>query len=80
MRTMWLKDPVSRQPSVALTLLVLATVLMVVFTVLEAFAVLTSTHLLDEFWGSCIALYGGHIYAFKDTKEMPTKQDITPGP
>ena len=60
----------------------LATVLMVAFTVLEAFEVLTSTHLLDEFWGSCIALYGGHLYAFKNTgrdvEPPPPRQDITP--
>lgn len=62
----WIKDPITKQPSVALSLLVLATALMVTFTVLEAFEMLKSTHLLDEFWGSCVALYGGHMYTFKD--------------
>lgn len=78
---MWLKDPVSKQPSVALTLLVIATVFMVAGVAMEAFTNLRSSHLLDEFWGSAIALYGGHLFAFRDQgrdrDELPSR-DITP--
>lgn len=87
----WFKDPISRQPSVPLTLLVLASILMVTFTILESYEIIKSTHLLDEFWGSAVALYGGHIFAFKDnfrdnrwdnpqgeTPTFPPKSNIQP--
>lgn len=72
----WLVDPVSKQPSVALTLLVFATVFMVAGTVMEVFTTLKSSHLLDEFWGSAVALYGGHLFANKPTDSPAQLRDI----
>jgi hypothetical protein len=63
----WLKDPLTRQPSVALTLLVIASIFMVAGIVLEAFTTLRSSHLLDEFFGAAIALFGGHLVTFRDS-------------
>ena len=63
---MWAKDPITKQPSVALTLLIIATVFMVAGTVMEAFTTLRSSHLLDELFGAAVSLYGGHMFAFRD--------------
>lgn len=73
----WLKDPVSKQPSVALTLLVVASVCMVSGIVLEAFTNLRSTHLLDELFGAAVAMYTGHIYAFRNQRD-DSESNITP--
>lgn len=62
----YLKDPITKQPSVALTLLVLSSVLMVGGIIMECFTAVRSTRLLDEFFGAAMTLYGGHIFAFKD--------------
>lgn len=76
---MWLIDPITKKPSVALTLLVIATGLMMIAVVMEAFTNMRSTHLLDEFWGSCIALYGGHMVTFRNKVDAPPPStDITP--
>lgn len=58
----WITDPTTQKPSVSLTLLCLATVLMVLFIGLEAFELMKSTSLLDEFWGSACALYFGRRF------------------
>lgn len=60
----WLEDPATGKPSVSLTLLVLATVAMLVFIVLEAFEVLHSTALLDEFFLTSVGLYFGRRTSF----------------
>lgn len=81
---MWLRDPITKIPSVALTLLVLATVLMVGGIVMECFTNLRSTHLLDELFGAAVTLYGGHIFAFRDCinqgspPEFPPRSNINP--
>jgi hypothetical protein len=77
----WLKDPITKAPSVALTLLVLSTVLMVTGVVMECFTSVRSTHLLDELFGAAIALYGGHMVAFRPAgvdKDIPPSTKITP--
>lgn len=59
--SLWIKDPGTDKESVSVTLLVVACVLMVVFIFLECFIKLRSTYLLDEFFGACMALYGGKM-------------------
>ena len=61
----WLKDPVTNQPSVALTLLIVAVVFMVLGVIMEAFTPLRSSHLLDELFGAAMTLYGTHAVMIK---------------
>jgi hypothetical protein len=67
----WIKDPLTNQPSVALTLLMIATALMLGGIAMECFTNLRSTHLLDELFGSAIALYGGHLITFRNSGPTP---------
>lgn len=67
----WAVDPITKTPSVALTLLMLATGLMVIAVVMEAFTNMRSTHLLDELFGAAISLYGGHMFAFRGSPNVP---------
>lgn len=55
----WITDPTTKQPSVSLTLLCLATFLMVLFIGLEAFELMKSTALLDELFLTSVGLYFG---------------------
>lgn len=59
MKIPYCEDPVTKQPSVSLTLLWLSALLMVIFIVLEAFDALQSTSLLDEFFITSVGLYFG---------------------
>ncbi len=68
----WLKDPTTGLPSVPLTLLVLACAIMLVFICVECATTLKSTHLLDEFFGACMALYGGHMVTSPRSPQAPT--------
>lgn len=62
---MWVKDPITKQPSVSLTLLILSTVLMVSFTLLEAFHATKSSSLLDELFLTSVSLYFGRRVSFR---------------
>lgn len=57
-------DPATGKPSVSLTLLCIAVVLMIGFTILEAFDALQSSSLLDEFFLTSVSLYFGRRTKF----------------
>lgn len=69
---MWLTDPKTGQRSVSLTMLVLATALMAIFIVLEAFGTVKSTQLLDEFFFTTYGLYfGRRVQGFRGAIDPP---------
>jgi hypothetical protein len=63
----WLGNP----RNVALSLLIISTLLMVGGIVMECFTSVRSTHLLDELWGSSITLYATHMFAYRGDKKEP---------
>lgn len=76
---MWLKDPISNKPSVALTILAVSVSLMIGGIVMECFTNLRSTHLLDELFGAAMTLYGGHMFALRNTTSIE-EQPSLPNP
>lgn len=74
----WVTDPITKTPSVALTMVLVACLLMVGGIILECFTAVRSTHLLDEFFGAAIALYGSHMVTFKDClKDTKTTEIVS---
>lgn len=62
---MWLNDPVSKQPSVSLTLLIGSCVVLSVLGILESIGIVKSTSIFLELTMSFIALYFGRRVTFK---------------
>lgn len=76
---LWIKDPTTGQPSVSLSLLILSVVLMVVFIGLEAFEVMKSSSLLDEFFLTSVGLYFGRRVNYR-TGDVGATANPTPSP
>lgn len=57
--SLWVADPVTKQPSVSLTLLVLSTVLMVAGASYETFREVKSSDLLLQLFYTAVGLYWG---------------------
>lgn len=57
--SLWIKDPVTKKPSVSLTLLLTATFLMIGAIVLDYFRIIKSSDLLSEFFMTSVGLYFG---------------------
>lgn len=69
---MWITDPKTKKPSVSLTLMMIATALMIVFIVVEAFTHIQSSSLLDEFFFATYSLYfGRRVQAFASVLRKP---------
>lgn len=62
---MWLNDPVSKQPSVSLTLLIGSCVVLSVLGILESIGIVKSTSIFLELTMSFIALYFSRRVTFK---------------
>lgn len=68
----WTDDPITKAPSPALTMFIIACILMIAGIIIEAFTNMRSTHLLDEFFGACLTLYGGHMVTFRNSINTAT--------
>ena len=81
----WVKDPVSKLPSVSLTLLVVSFTGVLVAGALNMAGVVSSTSLFSEVFYSCSALYfgrrlnfGGKNFSSDKAQEIETKiKEIT---
>jgi hypothetical protein len=65
-----LKDP----PTMATAVMITACSCMIAGIILECFTTVRSTHLLDEFFGAAITLYGGHMFVNKATTTTTSNQ------
>ena len=55
----FIQDPEKQRPSVSLTILMCACILMIIFILVEAFTNMKSTALLEEFFYTAVGLYFG---------------------
>lgn len=66
MKLPWVEDPNSKQPSVSLTVFVIATILMIVGAGLEMFVAIKASSLLEElFWAAVMLYFGRKSVSFR---------------